>query len=236
MSAPSFNPPYSGESWFGTLRGGQNANDALISILDKYLGWYINEVARVNDEPFERMVPIKSFRVTTDLEAMPEDRRAPLVLFVNNGLDDPPVRRAGPQTGYSYTGVFEYDVGVMAVARGARENHGTRAIRLAWLYATAVIGCLIQQRDDDGVISMIDFKDLKPNGLDSSADRTACMVVATFLVTVPNMVSWGTGPLLPDWVPAEPPAQDESPEWPVVTNPTVTVEKVTPNDPLKEEV
>jgi hypothetical protein len=236
MSAPDYNPPYSGESYFGVLRGGQNVDNAIISIFDQYLGYYTNEVARTNEEPFERLVPIKSFRVTTDLEAMPEDRRAPLVLIVNNGLDDPPIRSAGPGVGYSYTGIFEYDVGIMAVAKGQREHHATRAIRLAWLYATAVVGCLIQQRDDDKVISMVDFKDLRPNGLDSSADRTACMVVATFLVTVPNMASWGTGPLLPDWVPAEPPAQDESPEWPVATHPTVTVEKVPLNDPLEEEV
>jgi hypothetical protein len=229
------NPPFSGESWFGTLRGGQNADEAMSWILDHYLGYYINEVARTNDEPFERMVQVKGIRVATDLEGMPEDRRAPLILLVNKGLDDEPKRAANAHAiGYSYTGIFEYDVGVMAVARGAREDHSTRAIRLAWLYATAVIGCLVQQRDDGKVISMIDLKDIQPNGLDSSADRTACMVVATFNVTVPNLVSWGTGPLDPDWLPAEPPPLAESPEWPVVTSPSVEVEKINPSDPPEE--
>lgn len=226
-----YNPPYSGESWFGTLKGGHNVNDALVNILRTYMDYYVNEVARKNNESFERMVPIKSTRVATEIELMPEDKRTPAIIIVNNGLDDPPIRSASAEgIGYAYTGVFEFDVGIMAIAKGEKQNRSPRAMRLAWLYATAMIGCLIQQRDDDKVISMIDLKDLKPDGVASTADRTAALVIARFNVTVPELVRWGTGPLSPDWLPAEPPPLAESPEWPVLTKPSITIGKVPPNE------
>lgn len=221
--------PSSGESIFGRVVSAHQVSQALISTIKQWQPYYLNHIARAHGEPFERFAGLRGFRVATEMEAMPEDQK-PLLILVNQGLRDEPIRSsAANRIGKHYTAIWEYDLGIQVVAKGTKVNAEPRAIALASMYSAAVRLLLLQQRDPGELISMTDWVDEQPGGLDSSADRTTCMVIATYLVTVPMSASSGTGPDL-DWLPDEPPPLAQDPEWPLVTDPSATVEKVPPDE------
>lgn len=225
-------------SVFGTLIGGHHVDAALVAVYDKWLQTYLWSVARNSGERFERLGMVKSIRVSTEMEAMPEDQR-PVLIIVNNGLEDIPVRSSNSRSLVkAYNPIWEYQVGVQVVAKGKKVESVPRAIRLAWLYILAVRGATIQQGADDKIannpITWVDWKMEEPGGLDSSADRTACLTTATFNITTPNAATWGAGPIEPGWPPEVDPLP-EDPTWPIVPDKDhihIGIEKV----PIEDDV
>jgi hypothetical protein len=204
---------------FGQLLGQHSVDEAVIGMMKKWLNTYLHEVARQAGESFNRLTPIRSVRVATDMENMPEDQHPALILF-SPGLLDPPTKSAvDGRTGKAYTGKWEYQIGIQVVAKGSKQTAVPRAIRLASLYATAIRGVMIQQRDTPpdgkGILGMIDWIDERPDGLESDSDRTTCLYVSTYNVEVNDVTTWGTGPIEPGW----PPDESEDPDsdtWPQV--------------------
>jgi hypothetical protein len=230
----------SADSIFGVSVGGHDVDAALVAVYDKWLETYLHYVARNSGESFERLRMVRSIRVSTEMEAMPEDQR-PVLIIVNNGLEDIPARGAmSGSLAKAYIAMWEYQVGVQVVAKGQKQSAVPRAVRLAWLYMQAVRLNTIQQAADELIpnnpITWVDWKMEEPSGLDSTADRTSCLVTATFNITTPNAATWGTGPIEPGWPPEEDdqPLPDD-PTWPVVPDKDhihIGLEKV----PIEDEV
>jgi hypothetical protein len=228
------------ELLFGHLLGQHSVDAAIVQMLKKWEATYLHEVARQAGERFERLTPIRSYRIASDMENMPEDQH-PALIIQTPGLVDPPTKRAvGSQTGKAYTGVWEYRLGVQTVAKGRKEVAVPRAIRLASLYATAIRGIMVQQRDEppdgNGILGMIDWFDERPDGVDSDGDRTTCLYVNYFYVEVHDVTTWGTGPIEPNWPPDpdDQPPDPDSPTWPQATLFDVEIIKVPLDEPIPE--
>jgi hypothetical protein len=224
------------ELLYGALLGQHSVDDAIVGMIKKWQYDYLHEVARQSGESFDRLVPFRSFRVATDMENMPEDQH-PGLIITTPGLVDPPAKMAlDGRTGKAYKGVWQYDLGVHIAAKGRKEVASPRAIRLASLYATAIRGIMIQQRDvppeGKGILGMIDWFDERPSGLESDADRTTCLYIASFYVEVLDVTTWGTGPIEPQWRPD--PDDPDEPTWPVSELAEADVVKVPIEEPLPE--
>jgi hypothetical protein len=223
--------PYPDESHvFGPIIGPHDVDECLYDILHLWQVSYLREVARRAGEDPDELVPFRSWRVSHELEMMPEDQK-PGVIIANLGLDDEPLKRGTLRPGKSFYAIYKYRIGCLALAKGKKVKAAPRANKLAKMYATAVRSILIQKRDDRSILGMIDWVDDLPGQLDSEDDRTIAMWVVEFKVEVPNSAAWATGPAEPD------PLPDGEPDPPLlgtVTSVEVTIDKVPIEDPIPE--
>jgi hypothetical protein len=214
--------PYPDDSYvFGPIIGPHDVDECLYDILHLWQVSYLREVARRAGEDPDELVPFRSWRVSHEMEAMPEDQK-PTLIIMNGGLEDQPLKRGTLRPGKSFYACYKYRIGCLASAKGKKVKAAPRANKLAKMYATAVRSILIQKRDDRGVLGMIDWVDDLPGPLDSDDDRTIAMWVVEFNVEVPNSAAWATGPTVPDDLP------DGAPDPPLlgtVATVDVTIDK-----------
>ena len=222
---------------FGNLVGAHHVDDAIIQLLKTWCPAYLHEVARQSGEPFERLEPFRSYRISTEMEKMPEDQ-TPGVIIVNQGLAETPDRAGASKmtqspyrSGYPFAARWTYQIGVICSAKGKKQEAGPRALRRARMYILAVRGAMIQQRDDKEVIGMVDWLNEEYDGLDSASDRTICLAHDTFNIECYDVVSWGTGPTTPAEV--EPPPPD-SETWPQADDADFGIIKVPQDQDPKE--
>jgi hypothetical protein len=203
--------------------GAHHVDDAIVKILKNWDRTYLQEVARRSDEEVDELRPFRSWRVSFELEKMPEDT-PPVCIIANRGIQEPPRKHnSARRPGQAYSAQWLYRVGVLLSAKGKKINASPRAERLAKMYCLAIRQVLVQKREefeewenpDERIIGMIDWVDEGYDGLESDADRTICLAWSEFLVTVPEAATWGTGPKVT--VPDEDPGDPEIPVWPTVT-------------------
>lgn len=215
---------------FGDFAGGHDVDLILYQLIDRWLLTYLYEIARRSGEEFDELKPFRSWRVSTELEKMPEDQ-SPALIIVNQGLSDNPVKRGSNRPGQSFYATWAYQFGCLASAKGKKVNAAPRAIRLSQMYCMAVRLILIQKRDDEGMLGMLDWMDESYDGLDSEDDRTICLSHTDFWVNIPAAATWANGPMepVPDPIP-------DSPVWPIVVSADVDVIKQPQEEPFPEPV
>jgi hypothetical protein len=198
MSLPD---PYPDEGHvFGPAIGAHDIDRILYEMIHLWQVSYLREVARRAGEPADELKPFRSWRVSTDLDRMPEDQ-TPSLIIVNLGLQEQPQKRGTLRPGKSYYATYKYNIGCLVSASGRKVKAAPRANTLAKMYALAVRLILIQKRDDRNILGMIDWVDDMPGLLDSEDDRTIAMWAVEVNVEAPNASAWAHGPAEPDALP-----------------------------------
>jgi hypothetical protein len=223
-------------SLFGPLIGAHHVEDAAVSVYRKWLPTYLHEVERqtgLTINPLSTPGSIakpRSYRVSSDVEKMPEDQ-TPAIVLRSPGVADHPLKNGAG----IYQAQFTLEASVALSAIGTVEANGEpRALLLARMYALALRACLVQQPDDDGYLYRRDWVDESYDLLPSIDDRTTCVGRVTFQIEVPNVTDANSGPVEPLNFPDDPDVTPPipSPEWPVATETDIDLIKV----PLDEEV
>jgi hypothetical protein len=211
---------------FGEFVGAHHVEAAILAMLWKWLPTYQHEISREAGMEPAHLLPIRSWRVASDMERFPEDQ-LPCVILVNNGLPEPP-RKYNDSDGSSvFLAHWAIDLGVHVAAKGAKVRAAPRALTLARMYALAVRLAMIQKRDDDGVMGMTDPVTERPNAvLTVEDDRTTCLATTTFLVETDHWGEWGAGPIDPIYPPEDETPPVERPVWPIVEDHFLEVDKV----------
>ena len=215
---------------FGRFVGAHHVEAAVLNTLWEWLPTYQHEVAREAGLDPLHLQKVRSWRVASDMARMPEDQ-LPSVILVNNGVTELPTKHDGGL----YLATWEVQVGVQVAAKGEKVKAAPRALTLARLHVLALRLVLIQKRDEDGILGMVDPITERPNAvLASEDDRTTCLAFATFHIVTDGWAEWSEGPPHPiDFYPPEdeeaPPA--ERPEWPVAETTFLDVVK----EPITEE-
>lgn len=203
----------SGTHVYGEYTGAHHVEAAILNTLWKWMPSYCYEVSREMEFPPDFLNPVRSWRVATNMERYPEDQ-LPGVILVNNGVPEPPIKHANETGGDVYFAYWAVEIGIHVVAKGVKEKASPRAMTLARMYALAIRLLMIQQRDDEGVMGMVDPLTEVPGVLNVEDDRTTCLSVCGFRVETPNWAEWGEGPIEPVYPPETDPPTDR-PVWPV---------------------
>lgn len=216
--------PYIDESYvFGPVIGAHDIDELIYQMVVKWQVSYLREVSRRSGEAVDELRPFRSFRVSHELDHMPEDQ-TPGLIIVNLGIVEPPTKTGTLRPGKTFSAIYRYQLGCLASAKGKKVNAAPRANKVAKMYALAMRLILTQKRDEDTrVLGMLDWIDDGPGPLTSDDDRTIAMWHTDFNVNVPNAASWATGPLVPDELPDGMPTP---PLWPDVTSVEVDATKV----------
>jgi hypothetical protein len=216
---------------YGEFVGAHHVEAAIFSMLWRWLPSYQHEISREAGMDPKHLLPVRSWRVATNMERYPEDQ-LPCVILVNNGVPEPP-RKHNDENGASvFLAHWSIDLGIQVAAKGQKIRAVPRALTLARMYSLAIRLCMIQKRDDDGVMGMTDPLTERPNAVMAiEDDRTTCVAVTSFSVTTDNWSEWGNGPIDPLYPPEDDMPPEERPVWPVVESWEVEVDKV----PLVQE-
>jgi hypothetical protein len=207
---------------YGEFVGAHHLEAAILSTLWKWLPSYQYEVSREAGLEPQHLQPIRSWRVATDMERYPEDQ-LPGVILVNQGVPEPPRKYNSDDGASMFMAYWVVQIGIHAVAKGQKVNAAPRALTLARMYSLAIRLVMIQQRDDDGVMGMVDPLTEAPSStLSVEDDRTTCLCVGSFSVQSTDWAEWGEGPLEPEVDPVD----ENRPEWPVVVGWDLDVDKV----------
>lgn len=217
-------------SAFGRLVGAHHVEDAAIALFRYWLPTYLHEVERQSGQTPGTLAKPRSYRVSADVEKMPEDQ-TPAIVLRSPGVADAPFTNGSGV----YQAQFTLEAAAVVSARGTTdESAEPRALRLARMYALALRACLVQQPDPDGYLFRRDWRDESYGFLPSIDDRTICVGTATFQIEVPDVTDANHGPIEPLIPPDEtdvlPPVP--SPEWPIAETSDVALEKV----PIEGEV
>jgi hypothetical protein len=216
---------------YGEFTGAHHVEAAILSLLWKWLPSYQYEVSREAGMDPEHLKPVRSWRVATDMERFPEDQ-LPGVILVNNGVAEPPVKYSTDDGASTYMAYWVIQLGIHAVAKGQKVRAAPRALTLARMYSLAIRLAMLQQRDEDGVMGMVDPLTEVPGGaLSVEDDRTTCLAVCSFRVQTFSYAEWGAGPTEPIYPPETDPPTDR-PLWPYVESYELDVDKV----PIDAEV
>lgn len=213
---------------FGPVIGAHDIDEIVYNMVRTWQVSYLREVARRAGEDVDELKPFRSFRVSHELEKMPEDQ-TPGLIIVNLGIVEVPAKTGTLRPGKSYNITYRYQLGCLASAKGKKINAAPRANKVSKMYALAVRLIMTQKRDDKHILGMLDWIDDGPGPLDSEDDRTIAMWHTDFNVNVPNAASWATGPVVPDELPDGTP---DPPLWPGVTSVEVETIKV----PVEEDI
>jgi hypothetical protein len=223
-------------SLYGSLIGAHHVEDAAVSVYRKWLPTYLHEVERqtgLTINPLSTPGSIakpRSYRVSSDVEKMPEDQ-TPAIVIRSPGVADHPLKNGAG----IYQAQFTLEASAVVSAIGTVEANGEpRALLLARMYALALRACLVQQPDDAGYLYRRDWVDESYDVLPSIDDRTICVGKTTFQIEVPNVTDANSGPVEPLIFPDDPDVTPPvpSPQWPIATEADVDLIKV----PLDEEM
>lgn len=205
---------------FGAMVGAHHVDGAIHAMLKAWDRTYLQEVERRSGEEPDQLRPFNTWRISSDLEKMPEDK-TPTCIIANKGLVEPPEKRSYNKPGKVYRATWRYQIGVHVSARGRKTNAAPRAVTLAKMYCLALRTVMVQKRDEyedpsiDPILTFIDWIDENYDDLDSDSERTICMSHTDFDVTSQAVTTWGAGPKAP--VPEPDPADPDIPVWPIVT-------------------
>jgi len=217
---------------YGEFVGAHHLEAAVLDMLWYWLPSYQYEVARDAGLTVDHLPTIRSWRVSSDMTRMPEDQ-LPAVILVNNGVLTPPHKHSDGV----YLAHWEVQLGIHVAAKGAKVKSIPRALTLARLYSLALRLAMIQQRDREGIMGMVDPVNEQPNTvLDSEDDRTTCLAVNTFSVVTDSWAEWG-GPNEPRYPPEGETPPSERPTWPLAVTAEVDVVKLSPDasvQPIEE--
>ena len=216
-------------SLFGRLVGAGHIEDAAIGVLRLWLPSYLWEVERQSGETAGSIALPRSYRISSEVEKMPEDQ-TPCVVVASPGIADLP----GTNGARQYQAQWTLEASAIVSARGGMEDVATpRALRLARLYALAMRACLIQQADDESYLFRRDWIGEEYGVLPSIDDRTICVAKVRLQIEVPDVLTSDAGPIEPLGPPpeAEPPSPD-SPEWPQAIDSDVEVIKTPIGEPF----
>jgi len=219
VTSIAVNVPLS-ESAFGPLVGGDDVEDYLQAVLERWYPSYLWEVERHTGTPPGSLPLPRSLVRSSEIEKFPEDQ-TPVLFIASPGLTDPPVADGA---GY-YTATWLVNLAVQVVAGPNR-----RALELARWYTLALRACVLQQQQDPGILLRlrnvrVDWRDERYDTLDSVDDRTVCIGRVETAVTVAEVVQRGLGPLEP-LIPPQPGPDPESPGWPPATSVITDVQKI----------
>jgi hypothetical protein len=215
---------------YGEFVGAHHLEAAILAVLWKWLPSYQYEVSREAGLEPNYLLPIRSWRVASSMERFPEDQ-LPSVILVNNGVPLPPIKHSTADAAQAYLAHWQIQLGVHVAAKGQKVKAIPRALTLARMHQLAIRLCMIQKRDEDGVLGMIDPVGEAPNqALAVEDDRTTCLAVTSFRVETDDWAEWGAGPIEPIY-PAEPEVDPptERPVWPIVENVDVDILKIPPD-------
>lgn len=215
---------------YGEFVGAHHLEAAVLSMLWKWLPSYQYEVSREAGMDPKHMLPVRSWRVSTAMDRFPEDQ-LPCVILVNNGTREPPRKHNTEDGSTVFLAYWLVELGVQVSAKGQKVKAVPRALTLARMYSLAIRLAMIQQRDDDEVMGMVDPLTERPNAfLAIEDDRTTCIAATSFSIETDKWAEWGEGPIEPIFPPeGENPAGDR-PTWPVVESYELDIQKV----PLQE--
>jgi len=220
---------------FGPLVGAHEVEAALVELLQTWTWTYLNEVCRRAGIAPGALPPIRSWRVSSDMENFPEDQHPAVIV---RSLSAQVVRRGGGQTSHQQTWRWTLEVGAQTVTRSIKAaNAATPQPRLvALMYATALRGALIQKRDAGKLLGMIDVQGERYTELASTADRSTHLASVLALVEVPHVAEWGRGPATPI-EPDDPdvPASPEEPTWPPASELDPHLQKGPLDAPLEDD-
>jgi len=212
-------------SAFGPFVGGDDVEDYLQAVLERWFPSYLWEVERhTGSQPGSLPLP-RSLVRSSGVEKFPEDQ-TPALMLASPGLTDPPVADGG---GY-YTATWQAILAVQIVAGPNR-----RALELARWYTLALRACVLQQQQDPGITTRlrnvrVDWRDERYDLLETVDDRTVCVGRVEVAVTASEVLQRGLGPLEP-MIPPQPGPDPLSPGWPPATSVVVDVQKI----PISEE-
>lgn len=209
---------------YGEYVGAHHLEAAILSMLWKWMPSYGYEVSREAELDPKYLLPIRSWRVASDMERFPEDQ-LPCVILVNSGVVNPP-RKHNNGDSSVFLAHWEIALGVHVTAKGAKIRAIPRALTLARMYSLAIRLVMVQQRDEDGVMGMTDPISEQPSQtLAIEDDRTTCLAVTNFSVVTDNWAEWGAGPIEPMYPPeTDPPSA--RPEWPIAESYELDVDKI----------
>jgi hypothetical protein len=215
---------------FGRLVGAHHVEDATIALFRYWLPTYLHEAERQSGQTPGALAKPRSYRVSADVEKMPEDQ-TPAVVLRSSGVADEPLKTGSGV----YQAQFNVEAAVVVSARGGMEEGAEpRALRNARIYVLAMRACLVQQPDPDGYLFRRDWTDESYDVLPSIDDRTICVAKTTFRIEVPDVTDANQGPIEPLIPPDEPDVTPPvpSPEWPVAETVDVDESKI----PIGEEM
>jgi hypothetical protein len=217
---------------FGPQIGAYEVEDAVVGLLQRWLITYVRELERRAGMTPGTLPPIRSWRVSGEVGLMPEDQRPAVVVSCRGALVE---RRGGGASSHGQTWRWAVEVGVQSVTKSVKRANGAgpQPRLVSQMYCTAARGILVQQRDELGLLGMIDVVGETYNELESTTDRSTHLAAVQCTVEIPNVVEWSRGPHEPYQSPEgepDPPAPD-SPEWPPVDTLDVDVQL----EPLDKE-
>jgi hypothetical protein len=217
---------------FGPQIGAHDVEGAVVELLQTWLWTYICEICRRAGWAPDALPPIRSYRVSSDMENMPEDQHPALIV---RSLSAQAVRRGGGASSHQQTWRWALEVGVQTVTRSLKAANGAspQPRLVALMYATAVRGALVQKRDQSKTLGMLDVEGERYTELASTSDRSTHLATVLCLAEVPRVVEWGRGPATP-LVPPDPEAPT-SPLWPQTDAVYPRIQKTPAESSLEED-
>jgi len=239
MSAQSFPDAWGPDPYddplevFGPQIGAHDVEGAVVAILKTWAWTYVSEISRRAGLAPGTYPQIRSYRVSSEMENMPEDQHPAVVV---RSLSAEALRKGGGATSHLQTWRWAMEIGVQTVTRSLKAANGaTPTPRLAaQIYCTALRGALVQKRDEGKVLGMIDVQGERYTELASTSDRSTHLAAVLATVEVPRVVEWGRGPAEPLGPP--PDGEDpESPKWPAVQEVQPRIQKTPLDASLSED-
>lgn len=211
---------------YGEFVGAHHLEAAVLNTLWKWLPSYQHEVSREAGMLPDHLLPIRSWRVASDMERFPEDQ-LPSVILVNNGLPEVPHKHNDADGNSVFLANWAVEIGVHVAAKGSKVKAAPRALTLARMHALAIRLCMIQKRDEDGIMGMVDPITERPNAtLAMEDDRTTCLAVVGLLIETDHWAEWGQGPIEPMYPPEGTKPPTDRPLWPYAESWDLDIGKV----------
>lgn len=198
---------------FGKIVTDDQVEDAVLSILKKWMPTYLAEVERQVGLVAGHYTRPRSWRVRNDIDKLPEDM-LPMIIVVSAGLEDP-ASKDGRQSMRA-----AWAIGVAAIASSINQDESRR---YAYRLGAAIRAALVQHQSLDGAlggsVTGVRWLDGRNNELPQPdpGERTIWATRQVFAVDLKNVLTQTGGPVRPDAVPKPDPLVPYG-DWPVVPN------------------
>jgi len=220
-----------GDSIYGPLVSSYDIELSVLQAMQKWIHSYLTEVERRHEMAPNTWPRPRAWRITSDLERMPEDQ-LPAILVRSSGTAPERPEHTGEGL---YRAQWRVEVGAQVAAKSVIvDDCVPLAVRNARLWALALRGVIVQQQDDRGIVGYWDWLGERYDVLDADADRTICMGVALIECDAFEVINRWAGPLEPIAPPEPPDPPVPSPVWPTATSKDIVIEKVPLDQNVKE--
>ena len=189
-------------SIFGPIIPASALEDAMLSLLQKWLPTYIAATERQNGLTAGQLPLPRSWNVVNDPDNWPENQ-LPSVLIVSSGSDGEPERQGDGM----YSMWWSLGIAVMAAANDERH-----ARRNAQFYTAAVYALLTDRGSLDGFAAATELSWVRFDaGAMTGRNRTLGVGSSQWRVKVENVVQANQGPVAPDPKPDHTEPYDDGP-------------------------